>query len=73
MVAGGVIVFFCVSSILPVPKFNIIQIIGAGLIPAFCELLVIRRLPEGGRRLLLVDGAMFPFFSAGLCVGMIVV
>jgi hypothetical protein len=73
MVAVGVVIYFWISSILTLPKLNIIEIICVGMIPAICELLVVGRLTEKGRRLLLVEGAMFPFISAGLCVGMIII
>lgn len=73
MAAVGVLIYLWISSVLVLPKLNNIQIVCSGLIPAACELLVIRELPEEWRQLLMVDGSIFPFFSAGLCLGMMIV
>jgi len=65
----GVILCFLVKFIFSLPSLNILKSLGIGLLLGVIEVQFLRKIEEDKLKYILLDGAIFPFFSMGIAAG----
>lgn len=66
------ILYFYFAKSFHIPYFNILTTLVLGLFSAVLEIQITRRFPLNIARYISLDGKIFPFFSVGVAIGMII-